>query len=144
MNKPLIVIYTTIMLDAIGIGLVIPILPSLLQDVTHSLDVAHYMGTLVALYAAMQFVFSPMLGALSDRLGRRPVLLISLAGAAINYLFLAFAPTLWMLFLGRAIAGLTGANLPVAQAYLTDITPKGERARRFGGFNAMFGAGFVI
>ncbi|HBK46427.1 MAG TPA: tetracycline resistance MFS efflux pump [Xanthomonadaceae bacterium] len=144
MNKPLIVIYGAIVLDAIGIGLVFPILPRLLQDLTHATDVAPYIGALTALYAAMQFVFAPLLGALSDRLGRRPVLLVSLAGAAVNYLFLAFAPKLWMLLVGRAIAGLTSANISVAQAYLTDITPEGERARRFGLFNAMFGAGFVV
>ena len=145
MNKSLVVIFAAIALDAVGIGLIFfPILPSLLQDVTHDADIAPYIGALAALYAAMQFVFAPVLGALSDRLGRRPVLLASLAGAAVNYLFLAFAPKLWMLFLGRAIAGLTSANLSVAQAYITDITPESERARRFGLFNAMFGIGFVV
>ena len=144
MNKPLLAIFAAIMLDAAGIGLVFPLLPRLLQDVTHAANVAPYIGVLTALYAAMQFVFAPLLGALSDRLGRRPVLLASLAGAAVNYLFLAFAPKLWMLFAGRAIAGLTSANLSVAQAYITDITPEGERARRFGMFNAMFGIGFVV
>jgi DHA1 family tetracycline resistance protein-like MFS transporter len=97
-----------------------------------------------ALYAAMQFVFAPVLGSLSDRLGRRPVLLISLAGATVNYLFLAFAPNLWMLLLGRAIAGLTSANMSVATAYLTDISAPEVRARRFGLLSAMFGAGFII
>jgi MFS transporter, DHA1 family, tetracycline resistance protein len=92
----------------------------------------------------MQFVFAPVLGSLSDRLGRRPVLLISLAGAAINYLFLAFAPSLWMLLLGRAIAGLTSANVSVATAYITDISHEDKRARRFGLVNAMFGIGFII
>src|ERR1041385_5240117 len=99
MNKPLIIIFTAIVLDAVGIGLIFPILPSLLQEVTHSRDVAPYIGTMTALYAVMQFIFAPVLGALSDRLGRRPVLLISLAGAAINYSFLAFASNLWMLLL---------------------------------------------
>lgn len=92
----------------------------------------------------MQFVFAPVLGALSDNLGRRPVLLVSLAGAVINYLVMAFAPQLWMLVLGRAIAGLTSANVSVATAYITDISPRDQRARRFGLFNAMFGAGFII
>jgi MFS transporter, DHA1 family, tetracycline resistance protein len=92
----------------------------------------------------MQFVFAPVLGALSDRLGRRPVLLISLAGAAINYLFLAFAPNLLLLLLGRAIAGLTSANVSVATAYITDISAEAQRARRFGLLNAMFGIGFII
>jgi DHA1 family tetracycline resistance protein-like MFS transporter len=144
MNRPLVVIFTAIVLDAVGIGLIFPILPSLLQDVTHTGNVAPYIGAMTALYAVMQFVFAPVLGALSDRLGRRPVLLISLAGAAVNYLFLAFAPSLWMLLIGRAIAGLTSANISVATAYITDISPEDKRARRFGLFNAMFGIGFIV
>ncbi|WP_457583634.1 TCR/Tet family MFS transporter [Ensifer canadensis] len=144
MTKSLIVIFTAIVLDAVGIGLIFPILPSLLKDVTHADNVAPYIGIMTALYAVMQFIFAPVLGALSDRLGRRPVLLISLGGAAINYLFLAFAPNLWMLLLGRAIAGLTSANMSVATAYITDISPEDKRARRFGLFNAMFGIGFII
>lgn len=138
------VIFTTVLLDAVGIGLIFPILPALLQDVTQAANVAPYIGILTALYALMQFIFAPVLGALSDRLGRRPVLLLSLAGAAVNYLFLAFAPKLWMLLLGRAIAGLTSANVAVATAYITDISPESTRARRFGVLNAMFGAGFII
>ncbi|MBS0200657.1 MAG: TCR/Tet family MFS transporter [Proteobacteria bacterium] len=144
MNKSLSVIFTTVVLDAVGIGLIFPILPALIRSVTHVSDVARWIGALTALYAAMQFVFAPMVGALSDRFGRRPVLLVSLAGATIDYLFLAFAPTLWMLFVGRAIAGLTSANMAVAQACLADITPEEQRTHRFGLFNAMFGIGFVI
>jgi DHA1 family tetracycline resistance protein-like MFS transporter len=144
MNRPLFVIFTAIVLDAIGIGLIFPILPTLLQDVAHTQNVAPYIGTMTALYAVMQFIFAPVLGALSDRLGRRPVLLISLGGAAVNYLFLAFASNLWMLFIGRAIAGLTSANIAVAMAYITDISREDQRARRFGLFNAMFGIGFII
>ncbi|OCJ15181.1 tetracycline resistance MFS efflux pump [Rhizobium sp. AC44/96] len=144
MNNPLIIIFTAIILDAVGIGLIFPILPSLLEDVTHAENVASYIGIMTALYAVMQFIFAPVLGSLSDRLGRRPVLLISLAGAAINYLFLAFAPNLWMLILGRAIAGLTSANVSVATAYITDISPQESRARRFGLLNAMFGIGFIV
>ncbi|APA70316.1 TCR/Tet family MFS transporter [Janthinobacterium sp. 1_2014MBL_MicDiv] len=138
------VIFATVVLDAVGIGLIFPILPALLRDVTHADNVAPYIGVMTALYALMQFVFAPVLGALSDRLGRRPVLLLSLAGAAVNYLFLAFAPSLWMLLLGRAIAGLTSANVSVATAYITDISAEETRARRFGLLNAMFGAGFII
>jgi len=99
---------------------------------------------MTALYGVMQFIFAPVLGALSDNLGRRPVLLISLAGAAINYVVMAFAPQLWMLLLGRAIAGLTSANVAVATAYITDISSEEKRAGRFGLFNAMFGIGFII
>jgi DHA1 family tetracycline resistance protein-like MFS transporter len=144
MNRPLAVIFTAIVLDAVGIGLIFPILPSLLQEVTHAENVAPYIGIMTALYAIMQFICAPVLGSLSDRIGRRPVLLISIAGAAINYLFLAFAPSLWLLLIGRAIAGLTSANISVAMAYITDISPEDKRARRFGLFNAMFGIGFII
>ncbi|MCM5554115.1 TCR/Tet family MFS transporter [Pleomorphomonas sp. NRK KF1] len=144
MNRPLIVIYATILLDAVGIGLIFPILPTLLAEVTHAGNVAPYIGIMTALYAAVQFVFAPVLGALSDRIGRRPVLLISLLGAAINYLLLAFAGSLTLLLIGRAIAGLTSANVSVATAYITDITQEDQRARRFGLMNAMFGIGFIV
>ncbi|MBZ9938936.1 TCR/Tet family MFS transporter [Mesorhizobium sp. BR1-1-16] len=144
MNRSLVVIFAAVLIDAIGIGLIFPILPRLLAEVEHTADIAPYIGILAALYAAMQFVFAPVLGSLSDRLGRRPVLLVSLAGATVNYLIMAFAPQLWMLVLGRAIAGLTSANISVASAYITDISTKDQRAGRFGLFNAMFGAGFII
>jgi DHA1 family tetracycline resistance protein-like MFS transporter len=101
-------------------------------------------GVMLAVYAAMQFVFSPVMGLLSDRFGRRPVLLVSLAGAAADYLMMAFAPALWMLFIGRAIAGLTSANMATATAYITDITPEEKRPQRFGWFHATFGIGFII
>lgn len=144
MNKALIVIFMTITLDAVGIGIIFPILPSLLKEVTHSADVAPYIGIMTALYAVMQFVCAPLLGALSDRLGRRPVLLFSLGGAALNYLLLAVSPNLSLLLLGRIIAGITSANISVAMAYITDVSPPETRARRFGLFNAMFGIGFII
>ena len=144
MNRPLLIILAAVTLDSIGIGLIFPILPKLLEEVTHVENIAPYVGIMFALYAAIQFVFSPVLGVMSDRFGRRPVLLVSLAGAAIDYLFMAFAPELWMLVVGRAIAGLTSANMAVATAYITDITPEEQRAQRFGLFHAMFGIGFVI
>ena len=144
MNKALIIILSTVALDAVGIGLIFPILPALLREVTHSGQVDLLYGVMLAIYAAMQFLFSPALGMLSDRFGRRPVLLVSLAGAAIDYLIMAFAPSLWLLVAGRAIAGITSANMAVATAYLTDITPEAQRAQRFGLFHAMFGIGFII
>lgn len=143
-NQPLVVIYAAIGLDAVGIGLIFPILPRLIAEVTHAQNIASYIGILTALYAAMQFAFAPVLGALSDRLGRRPVLLLSLGGAAINYVLMALAPSLGLLILGRAIAGLTSANIAVATAYITDISPENVRAKRFGLFNAMFGVGFIL
>ncbi len=137
----MLVILLTVLLDAVGIGLIMPILPALLRSLG-GLDAGsvHY-GALLAAYALMQFLFSPILGALSDRFGRRPVLLISLAGAAADYLLMAFAPTLAWLYLGRLLAGITGANMAVATAYVTDITPAGQRARRFGLVGAAFRPG---
>ncbi len=143
-NKALVVILAAVTLDAVGIGLIFPILPSLLRDVGHTTEVATLLGLMLALYSACQFLFSPILGVLSDRFGRRPVLLVSLAGAAIDYLIMAFAPELWMLVAGRAISGITSANMAVATAYITDISSEQERARRFGLFHAMFGIGFLI
>jgi DHA1 family tetracycline resistance protein-like MFS transporter len=143
-NKALVVILAAVTLDAVGIGLIFPILPALLRDVGHTTEVATLLGMMMAIYAACQFLFSPVLGVLSDRYGRRPVLLVSLAGAAIDYLIMAFAPQLWMLVLGRAIAGITSANMAVATAYITDVSSEEERARRFGYFHAMFGIGFIV
>lgn len=144
MNKALVVILAAVMLDAVGIGLIFPILPALLREVGHTTDIATILGVMLALYSACQFLFSPILGVLSDRFGRRPVLLISLAGAAIDYLVMAFAPELWLLVIGRAIAGITSANMAVATAYLTDISTEEQRAKRFGLLHAMFGIGFII
>ncbi len=144
LNKPLIVILGAVMLDAVGIGLIFPILPGLLREVAHLFDVAPLYGAMLSVYALMQFVFAPVFGALSDRFGRRPVLLISLAGAALDYVLMALTPYLWVLFLGRAIAGLTSANMAVASAYITDISDEDKRAQRFGYMHAMFGIGFIV
>ncbi len=143
-NKGLVVILCAVVLDAVGIGLIFPILPALLRDVGHITEVATLLGLMLALYSGCQFLFSPVLGVLSDRFGRRPVLLVSLAGAALDYVIMAFAPQLWMLVVGRAVAGITSANMAVATAYITDISSEEERARRFGLFHAMFGVGFII
>ncbi|PIC01377.1 Tet(A)/Tet(B)/Tet(C) family tetracycline efflux MFS transporter [Caulobacter sp. X] len=137
-------ILTTVALDVAGIGLVMPIIPRLLREVGHTGDLGWRFGAFLGLYALMQFLCAPVLGAISDKVGRRPVLLVSLAGAAIDYVFMAFAPSLAWLFVGRAIAGITGANMAVAQAYIADITPEAQRARRFGMFSAMFGVGFIL
>ncbi|QYO78436.1 Tet(A)/Tet(B)/Tet(C) family tetracycline efflux MFS transporter [Devosia salina] len=144
MNKALVVILAAVTLDAVGIGLIFPILPALLREVGHTADIATILGVMLALYSACQFLFSPILGVLSDRFGRRPVLLVSLAGAAVDYLVMAFAPELWLLVIGRAIAGVTSANMAVATAYITDISSEDERAGRFGLFHAMFGIGFIV
>ncbi|MEO5755427.1 MAG: Tet(A)/Tet(B)/Tet(C) family tetracycline efflux MFS transporter [Mesorhizobium sp.] len=137
------IVLMAMVLDAAGIGLIMPVLPGLLREVGHIKEIGWIFGTFLAAYAAMQFLFSPLLGSLSDRYGRRPVLLISLAGATIDYLFMAFAPSLPLLFAGRMIAGITGASMAVASAYIADITPEDQRARRFGHLSAAFGVGFI-
>ncbi|EPZ4755582.1 Tet(A)/Tet(B)/Tet(C) family tetracycline efflux MFS transporter, partial [Klebsiella quasipneumoniae] len=142
-NRPLIVILCTVALDAVGIGLIMPVLPGLLRDLVHSNDVTAHYGILLALYALMQFACAPVLGALSDRFGRRPVLLVSLSGAAIDYAIMATAPFLWVLYIGRIVAGITGATGAVAGAYIADITDGDERARYFGFMSACFGFGMV-
>lgn len=144
MSRPLFVILATVFLDAIGIGLIIPIVPDLLREIYQSVNVAHHYGYFISIYAFMQFIFSPVLGALSDRFGRKPVLLVSLAGAAIDYVIMAFAPNLIILYVSRAIAGITGANIAVATSYIADTTTKETRAKGFGLMNAAFGLGFVV
>ena len=144
MNRAVLVILLVVLLDAAGIGLMMPILPGLLRALGHEHTGAslHY-GLLLALYALMQFLCAPVLGALSDRFGRRPVLLVSLLGSTVDYLMMAVAPTLGWLYVGRVLAGITGANMAVATAYVTDITPEPHRAARFGQVGAVFGVGIV-
>jgi DHA1 family tetracycline resistance protein-like MFS transporter len=142
-RRALIVILSTVTLDAVGIGLALPVIPSLLRALSHETRIAGRFGYFMALYPLMQFLFSPVLGRLSDRIGRRPVLLVSLAGASADYLIMGLSPFLWVLYLGRALAGLTGANIAVATAYIADISDTDERAARFGYMNACFGLGFV-
>jgi DHA1 family tetracycline resistance protein-like MFS transporter len=137
------VVLTIIGLDAAGIGLTLPILPRLLSEVAHTTELGWRFGAFLGLYALMQFLFSPVLGMWSDKIGRRPVLLGSLAGATIDYLFMALAPSLSLLFVGRAIAGLTGASQAVASAYISDVTSEAQRARRFGQLSAFQGLGFI-
>ena len=143
MHKANAVILATVALDTLGIGLIWPILPGLVRDLGGGDHLALHVGLLMALYAAMQFVFAPLLGVLSDRFGRRPVLLIALGGAAVDYLAMAFAPTLTLVYIARAIAGLCGATMAVAAAYIADSAAPAERARWFGYMNALFGVGFV-
>jgi MFS transporter, DHA1 family, tetracycline resistance protein len=144
-NKALIVILATVALDAIGGGMIFPILPTLLKQIVGSGgDISLLYGVMLAVYAGMQFIFSPALGALSDRYGRRPVLLISLAGAMLDYLVMALSPLGWVLVVGRAIAGLTSANMAVGSAYIADITPEADRAQRYGLMGAIMGVGFIV
>ena len=143
MNPSLIAILATVLLDAIGVGLVMPILPGLLRSLAGMGSTDTHYGVLLALYAFAQFLCAPLLGVLSDRFGRRPVLLASLAGAALDYLLMAYAPTLAWLYAGRLIAGITGASVAVATAYVTDVTAEPDRARRFGQLGAVMGIGFI-
>ncbi|WP_342017293.1 tetracycline efflux MFS transporter Tet(30) [Devosia soli] len=144
MNKALIVILATVAIDAIGAGLIFPILPELLTQLNEGGDIGFLYGAMLAIYAVMQFIFSPVLGVLSDRFGRRPILLLSLAGTLLDYLIMALTPIGWMLVVGRAMAGITSANMAVASAYITDTTPPEERAQRFGLIGAVMSVGFII
>lgn len=139
-------IFFTIVLDVTGLGLIIPVLPKLIEELIQGdvSEAAKWGGWLTASYAIMQFFFSPVLGGLSDQYGRRPVLLLALLGFAIDYLFLSFAPTIGWLFLGRALAGITGASITTATAYIADISTKENRAQNFGLVGAAFGIGFII
>jgi DHA1 family tetracycline resistance protein-like MFS transporter len=143
MDRRLFAVLTTVFLDATGTGLILPVLPNLLRSVTHQNDLGWRFGAFFALYGLLQFLATPLLGALSDRIGRRPVLLLALAGAAIDYLFMVFAPTFALLFVGRAIAGVTAASMSVATAYVTDVTEAEHRARRFGQMSAVVGLGLI-
>lgn len=139
-------ILVTIIIDVLGIGLLIPVLPELVTELAGG-DLSQgsaYYGWFIAVYAAMQFLFAPVLGGLSDRFGRRPVLLISLLGGGLDYLVMAVAPNLTILFIGRVISGITGANITAANAYIADVSAPHERAKNFGLLGAAFGIGFIL
>jgi DHA1 family tetracycline resistance protein-like MFS transporter len=142
-RSPLVVIFTTVFIDLVGFGIVIPVLPFYAEG-TQFNATPRTVGLLIASYSVMQLIFSPILGRLSDKHGRRPVLLISIIGTGIGFLFLGFAKTLWMLFVGRILDGITGGNISTAQAYIADITTKENRAKGMGLIGAAFGLGFVF
>ena len=139
-------VLVTVLLDTLGLGLLIPVAPRLVASfLGGDLGAAsHYFGILVSLYAAMQFLFAPVIGGLSDRFGRRPIILLSLLGAAASYLLSGFAPALSWLFIGRIISGITGASFSAAGAYIADVTPPEKRAQSFGLIGAVFGLGFIL
>jgi MFS transporter, DHA1 family, tetracycline resistance protein len=142
-TKPLIIIYITVFIDLVGFGIVIPALPYYVEsDLFRATPFE--IGILFACYSLMQFIFSPILGSLSDKYGRRPVLFFSILGSAAGYLLIGYAAALWMVFAGRIIAGITGGNISTAQAYIADVTSKENRAKGMGLFGAMFGLGFVF
>ena len=135
----------TASLDAAGMGLVMPILPALLHEAGVTADaVPLNVGVLIALYAVMQFIFAPVLGTLSDRFGRRRVLLVSLAGATVDYLVLATTSALSVFYIARAVAGITGATNAVTATVIADITPPHQRAKRFGLLSACYGGGICL
>ena len=139
-------ILVTVFVDVIGWGLIIPVMPTLIAGMKKIPvnEASSYGGWLLSAYAIMQFVCAPILGNLSDKYGRRPVLLFSLLGFGIDYLFLALAPSYGWLFVGRIIAGITGASFTTASAYIADISTNETRAKNFGMIGAAFGLGFII
>lgn len=140
-------IFITLLIDVTGLGLIIPVVPNLIEELLHITDTSkasQYAGWLTFAYAATQFFFAPVLGNLSDKYGRRPVLLFSLLGFGIDYLFVSFAPSIAWLFVGRIIAGITGASFTTASAYIADISTNENRAQNFGMIGAAFGLGFIL
>jgi DHA1 family tetracycline resistance protein-like MFS transporter len=137
-------VLVSIFIDMLGIGLIIPVMPVLVGEFVQGRDEqAMWFGILAAVFGLMQFIFMPMLGAISDRVGRRPVLLYSMAGMCLNFLMTAWAPTLGFLFLGRVIGGMSSASMSVASAYAADISTPENRAKSFGKVGAAFGLGFI-
>src|SRR3984893_19070728 len=139
-------IFITIMLDMLALGLIAPVLPKLILDFRagDSVSAANWLGWFGTVFALMQFFFSPVIGVLSDRFGRRPVILMSNLGLGLDYILMALAPTLMLLFVGRVISGITSASISTAYAYIADVTPGEKRAARFGLLGVAFGAGFVF
>jgi DHA1 family tetracycline resistance protein-like MFS transporter len=145
-RMPVLFIFVTAALNAIGIGLILPVMPDLIMEVRGAdiSNAAIWGGVLSSIFAVMQFGFSPMVGSLSDRFGRRPVLLISNGVMALDYLVMALAGTIWLLVLGRIIGGITSATHSTASAFMADISTRADKAKNFGLIGAAFGVGFVI
>ncbi len=140
-RSPMLIIFMTVFIDLVGFGIIIPLSPYLASRFQAT---ATQIGMLMAIYSFFQFVFSPFWGSLSDRIGRRPVILISLFGGALSYVWFAFAQALWMLFAARALAGLFGGNISTAHAYIADITDEKNRSKGMGLLGAAFGLGFIF
>jgi DHA1 family tetracycline resistance protein-like MFS transporter len=139
-------VFITVLLDMLALGIVIPVLPKLVLDFLagDTARAAEIYGVFGTVFALMQFLLSPLHGALSDRFGRRPLILLSNFGLALDYVLMALAPNLWWLFVGRVISGITAASISVSYAYVADVTPPAQRAARFGMLGVAFGAGFVL
>ena len=141
LTKPLLIIFLTVLIDLIGFGIVIPLLTFYAEEFNATpLDI----GLLVASYSLMQFIFAPIIGSLSDRYGRRPVLFFSIIGSGIGYLMLGLANSLWMIYASRILGGITAGNLSTAQAYIADVTTRETRAKGMGLFGMAFGLGFIL
>lgn len=145
-NPAIVFIFITILIDVLGIGIIIPVLPKILLELTGKglSEASQLSGYLMASYAVMQFIFSPIIGGLSDKFGRRPVILASLFGFFLDYIILVYAPTIVWLFVGRILAGITGASFTTATAYIADISNDENRSKNFGMVGAAFGLGFII
>src|SRR3989475_3559401 len=138
-------IYVTIILDVLGFGILIPVLAPLVVQFTSSpAEGALMFGLLLTVWSLMQFLFSPFIGALSDRFGRRPVLILSAIGLGFDYIVMALAPNLTWLFIGRILSGITASSYPSASAYVADVTPPERRAAAFGMVGAAWGIGFIM
>src|SRR3984885_8898430 len=139
-------IFITVFLDMLALGVIVPVLPKLIEDFMHgnTARAAEYVGLFATVWAAMQFLFSPVLGALSDRFGRRPVILLSNFGLGLDYIVMALAPNVGWLFIGRVISGITAASFSTASAYIADVAPPDKRAGGYGMISAAFGLGFVL
>ena len=146
LDLPVLFILATVMIEAMGIGLILPVMPALLEQVqgTDLSGAALWGGLLSAIYAVMQFLFSPLIGNVSDRFGRRPVLLISMGVIAVDYVVMALAGSIWILLIGRIVAGIAAATMSTAQAFMADISPPEKKAQNFGLVSAGFGLGFVL
>ena len=142
----MIFILITLFIDVLGIGIIVPVLPELVKQLVGggTATAGRYVGIIAASYATMQFFFAPLLGALSDRFGRRPIILVSLFGLGIDYLIQGFAPTIGWLFFGRVLAGIMGASFTTANAYIADVSEPENRARNYGLIGVVFGVGFIF
>src|SRR5260370_28148345 len=140
-RSPLVIIFITVFIDLVGFGIVIPVLPLYAERFNATPTVV---GLLLASYSAMQFIFAPILGRLSDRVGRRPVLLVSIIGTSLGFLTMGLAGALLVLFVARIIDAITGGNISTAQAYIADVTPPEKRSGGMGLIGAAFGLGFIF
>ena len=143
-SAAMVFILVTVLLDVVAIGVVIPVLPGLISELSGPQNASFYVGVIGASYALTQFLFAPIVGALSDQFGRRPVLLASMFGLGVDFLVQGFAPNVAWLFAGRIFAGMMGANFTTANAYVADVSTDENRASNFGMMGAAFGIGFII